>query len=65
MLTCLVPVLFTIYTQGVLKLKKKNSGAKGLISIPEELLLVIVRGTNYVRHARIVIHPDYTRCDSC
>ena len=33
MLTSLVPVLFTLYIQDVLKLKKNNSGAKGLISI--------------------------------
>jgi len=30
MLTSLVPVLFTIYIKCVLKLKKNNSGAKGL-----------------------------------
>ena len=33
MLTCLIPVLFTFYTHGVLKLKKNHSGAKGLNDI--------------------------------
>ena len=33
MLTCLGPVLFTFYTQSVLKLKKNNSGAKGLSNL--------------------------------
>ena len=33
MVTCLVPVLFKLYIQSVLKLKKNNSGAKGLSSL--------------------------------
>jgi hypothetical protein len=33
MLTSLVPVLLAFYKQGVLQLKKKNSGAKGLMRL--------------------------------
>ena len=34
-LTCLVSVLFTFYIQGMLKLKKNNSGAKRLVSLSD------------------------------
>jgi hypothetical protein len=39
MLTCLASVLFTFYIQGVRKLKKNNSGAKGLRMVLLSLFL--------------------------
>ena len=61
-LTYLVPVLFTLYIQGVLKLKKNNSGVKSLISFVEKIPAVPeLKHTN----DRTVRHTDMSRLQDC
>ena len=57
MLTCLVPVLSTFYIQDVLKLKKNNSGAKGLMYLIQMNYLMAVMDGSAVFLLSCCVHP--------
>ena len=56
MLTCLVPILFTLYIQNVLNLKKNNSGAKGLWITSETQIPVVLVEWNFILKEETVVY---------
>jgi hypothetical protein len=63
-LTYLVPVLFAFYVQGMLKLKKNNSGAKSLRSHPHSQYVILIAFPlqQWLHERASALHYKYVAC---